>query len=202
MVVYVASPDVSLADGRDEYFRENGFGADGGYPARWVDLKIGPIATPFPNTDGRRRAVRFHDLHHVLTGYATDWRGEFEISAWEVASGCADHWAAWKINLAGIAGGLLTAPRRTFRAFVRGRRSRNLYRATYDERLLSRHVGEVRRELGLVGAPAGATAADVAWFSLALAAGLAIGSVFLILMVPLAIVFNIAALFRRRTAST
>ena len=50
---------------------------------------------PFPNTPSRKRAVRYHDLHHALTGYATDLTGEFEISAWEIGSGCADHVAAW-----------------------------------------------------------------------------------------------------------
>ena len=35
---------------------------------------------PFPNSDARRRAVKVHDLHKVLTGYQTDIFGEVEIS--------------------------------------------------------------------------------------------------------------------------
>ena len=198
MTAYLASPDDTLLDARDDYFRANDFGPNGGYDDAWVDFKLGPIPMPFPNTPSRKRAVRFHDLHHALTGYATDVRGEFEISAWEIGSGCADHVAAWQLNLSGMVGGLLAAPRRTFRAFLRGRRSRNLYRATYDEALLRRRVADVRRELGLDAAPARARASDVAWFVLALTGGLAIGLVFLALMVPLAIVANVAALFRRR----
>lgn len=31
---------------------------------------------PFPNTHGRRRALAYHDLHHILTGYRTDFVGE------------------------------------------------------------------------------------------------------------------------------
>ena len=42
----------------------------------------------FPNTDSRKRAVPLHDLHHILTGYKTDWMGEAEIGAWELRAGC------------------------------------------------------------------------------------------------------------------
>ncbi|HEX9105222.1 MAG TPA: hypothetical protein VF997_23590, partial [Polyangia bacterium] len=143
MTAYLASADDTLAHARDDYFRVNGFGPNGGYDDAWVDFKLGPIPVPFPNTPSRKRAVRFHDLHHALTGYATDVRGEFEISAWEVASGCADYLAAWQLNLSGMVGGMLVAPRRTFRAWVRGRRSGNLYRTRYDEALLGRRVADV-----------------------------------------------------------
>lgn len=198
MAEYVADPSLTLARARDDYFRVNDFGADGGYGAAWVDFKLGPIPMPFPNTPSRKRAVRYHDLHHALTGYATDLRGEFEISAWEIASGCADHVAAWQLNLSGMVGGLFVIPRRTFAAFVRGRRSRNLYRATYDEALLARRVGEMRGELGLDEPPARASMGDVAWFSLAALAGLVIGLLFVVLLVPIAIAANVAAFFRRR----
>jgi hypothetical protein len=196
---YVASPALTLENARDEYFRANDFGADGGYGAAWVDFKLGPIPMPFPNTPGRRRAVRFHDLHHVLTGYATDVRGELEISAWEVGGGCADFWSAWQLNLGGLVGGLIACPRRTWRAFVRGRHSRNLYRgATYDGALLGRRVDEVRRELGLDGAVPAGRAGDAAALALAAAAGVALGGAMFVLMLPIAIVANVAALFLRR----
>jgi hypothetical protein len=197
---YVAAPALTLDNARREYFQVNDFGPDGGYSRAWVDFKLGPIPMPFPNTAGRRRAVRYHDLHHVLTGYATDMAGECEISAWEVGSGCADQWTAWQLNLSGLFAGVLAWPRRTWRAFLRGRRSRNLYRARFDDALLACGVGEMRRELGLdADAPAPARPADALWFALAMLAGLAIGSVMLVLMIPGAIVANVAALlFRRR----
>jgi hypothetical protein len=198
MTAYLADPDATLAHARDDYFRANHFGDDGGYSSDWVDFKLGPIPMPFPNTPSRKRAVRFHDLHHALTGYATDLRGEFEISAWEIGSGCADHVAAWQLNLSGMVGGLFVIPRRTWRAFLRGRQSRNLYRARYDEALLSRRVSEVRRELKLDEPLGAASTGDVAWFALASLAGVAIGLVFVALLVPVAIVANLAALIRRR----
>jgi hypothetical protein len=201
MTAYAPAPSLTLHDARDEYFRVNNFGPNGGYDDAWVDFKLGPIPMPFPNSAGRKRAVRFHDLHHTLTGYATDTLGEFEISAWEIGSGCAGYVAAWQLNLAGMTGGLFAAPRRTWRAFVRGRQSRNLYRAHYDEALLARRVADVRGELALDRPVAAGRPVDALWFALAMLAGLVIGSAFLVLMIPAAIVSNVAALARRRQSA-
>lgn len=63
---------LTIRDARAQYFAENGFG-DGGYTAKWVKLQAGPIPLFFPNTASRVRAVRFHDLHHVVTGYDTKY---------------------------------------------------------------------------------------------------------------------------------
>lgn len=143
--------DLTLGEARARLFALGGFAPDGGYADAWVWLKFWRIPFAFPNTEGRRRAVRFHDLHHVLTEYRTDWRGEFEIAAWEVAGGINRYWVAWLLDLLGLAGGLLFYPRSTYRAFVRGRRSRNLYYEEWDESILGARVGEVRRRLGLDG---------------------------------------------------
>ena len=94
--------------------------------------------------------MKLHDLHHIVTNYDTSWTGESEIAAWELASGCRRHWVAWGLNLGALAIGLVIAPRRTWRAFVRGRRSGNLYgSASFDEALLDRTVGELRRQVGI-----------------------------------------------------
>lgn len=34
----------------------------------------------------RKKAVPYHDLHHVLTGYPFSPAGEFEMAAWEFRS--------------------------------------------------------------------------------------------------------------------
>src|SRR5262249_4540044 len=120
----------------------------------WVKVRLGPLPFFFPNTAARVRAVRFHDLHHVVTGYATDVVGEAEIAAWEIATGCAGFGAAWLLNLEALALGLLRAPGPSWRAFLRGRRTRNLYGARFDEALLAARVGDVRARLGLAAAPA------------------------------------------------
>ncbi|HVF43746.1 MAG TPA: hypothetical protein VM936_12075 [Pyrinomonadaceae bacterium] len=142
-------PELTLGEARARLFALSGFPADGGYGDPWVVLKLWRIPLAFPNTAGRRRAVRFHDLHHVLTEYRTDWRGEFEIAAWEVAGGVNRYWEGWLLDLLGFACGLFVYPRSVYRAFLRGRRSRNLYSDEWDEAILSRSVGEERRRLGL-----------------------------------------------------
>jgi hypothetical protein len=189
-------PDVTLAAARAQYFAANHFGSDGGYDDPFVDFKLGPIPFPFPNTEGRRRAVRYHDLHHILTGYDTDFTGELEISAWELAAGCRDFWAAWMLNLGGTAMGALVAPRRTFRAFVRGRRSRTLYGQPLGP-LLDRTVAEARRDCLPANAPSDATAGDLALFAAAYLAGSLAGWMFLsgvAALLPVALV----TLFRKR----
>src|SRR4028119_655850 len=72
-----SAPGLALGEARSRLFALSGFPPDGGYGEAWVKLKLWRIPLAFPNTAGRRRAVKFHDLHHVLTEYPTTWRGEF-----------------------------------------------------------------------------------------------------------------------------
>lgn len=184
------SPSLRLGEGRRRYFDAWGFG-DGGYDDRWVVLsKLGSVPLlVFPNTKARVRSVRLHDLHHVLTGYRADWTGEAEIAAWELAAGCADHGAAWALNLLALAYGVVIAPRRVLAAWARGRRSSSLYREVreWDEALLSRTIGEMRARLGLDRDASAPTASDVLGLSVAASLGWALA-----LAVPAAI----AALFQ------
>jgi hypothetical protein len=154
---------LTVRGARARYFAANGFD-ERGYADRWVRLQAGPIPLFIPNTRSRVRAVRVHDVHHVVTGYATTFAGEAEIGAWEIASGCADHGAAWVLNLLALPIGLVRVPRATFRAFVRGRRSRNLYSRAIDDALLDRPVETLVRELRLDDPPAPPTPADAAAF--------------------------------------
>ncbi|MCH7709463.1 MAG: hypothetical protein IH884_13310, partial [Myxococcales bacterium] len=145
--------EFTVREALDGYFEAAGFPADGGYTDKWVKLQVGGVFVfAFPNNQSRIRAVRFHDVHHVATGYATTWTGEAEIGAWEIASGCADHTAAWILNLYAMALGLCFAPRAVYRAFVRGRHSRNCYCESYDDELLDQKIGPLRERLGLRGA--------------------------------------------------
>ena len=166
----------TLREARAQYFADNHFGEDGGYGSAWVDFKLGPLPLPFPNTGSRVRAVRYHDLHHLLTGYRTDLIGEFEISAWELGGGCKDYAAAWILDLSGMATGMFLSPRRMFRAFVRGMRSRTVYGEDM-ETLLERPVDDVRAERVHEAGPATrATLEDAALFTLALLAGSTLGT--------------------------
>src|SRR5215211_4404558 len=127
------APGLTLGEARARLFALGGLGDDGGYGDAWVVLKLWRIPFAFPNTEGRRRAVRFHDLHHVLTEYPTTWRAEFEIAAWEVASGVRRYWVGWLLDLLGYA---------------------------WDGSILARRVGEVRRRLKLDGGEARPTRDD------------------------------------------
>lgn len=155
---------VKLIDARTQYFRDNDFGEDGGYskPTATVYLFGKPVA--FPNTEGRKKAVVFHDLHHILTGYKTNNLGEAEISAWELGSGCFKNKFAWVINTFGLCLGIFKSPSRVFGAFVRGRHSQNVY-GRNAEQLLGQEVAELRDELGLSDAPRKASPTDWILFS-------------------------------------
>ncbi|MCB9589990.1 MAG: hypothetical protein H6718_31540 [Polyangiaceae bacterium] len=173
----------TLAVARQQYFEDNHFGPDGGYNDPWVDFKLGPIPFPFPNTAGRVRAVGYHDLHHVLTGYQTDLQGEIEIAAWEIGAGCKGFLAAWQLNLSSMGFALFFSPRRSFRAFVRGRRSHSLYGLELPQ-LLQRGVGEVADELG-VDEPTRARATDIPLYVMASFAGLVAGTAMLGVLIPI-----------------
>jgi hypothetical protein len=164
---------LSLRDALARYFERSGLPPDGGYEARWVRAPIGPIPFAFPNSAGRRRIAPAHDLHHVLTGYATDLTGEGEIGAWEIGAGVRDR-TALQLELRVLGFVLAFAPRRLFRAFVRGRRSRHLLeQPVRDEAFLGRSVAELRRELGIPSHPPAPGAGDrrtfAGWAALAAA---------------------------------
>jgi hypothetical protein len=157
---------MSLQDARKLFFKRGNLGEDGGYSSRWVRVESKPFPFYFPNSRSRVAAARLHDLHHIAAEYETDWPGEAEISAWKIASGCAHYHAAWILDLGGLYAGIVVAPRRLFRAFLRCRRATtNLYKKGFDESRLSEiTVGTLRDELGLKAPIPTAGAADIGLF--------------------------------------
>jgi len=187
MTSFDPHPDETLRSARARYFNVNQFGPNGGYDEAWVKVKVGRLTLSIPNTKGRVRAVRFHDLHHILTEYDTDLRGEAEIAAWEIASGCADHYAAWVLNLGAMSFGAILIPQRTWRAFLRGRKTKNLYRENFDETLLEHTVAEIRARLGLDKAQLGQTEiADVGMYAASIFAATMTGATIGLLKAPIA----------------
>ncbi|MFN2563467.1 MAG: hypothetical protein ABR499_00475 [Gemmatimonadaceae bacterium] len=155
----------TLAAARAAFFEHAGLGGDGGYGAAWVRVEAKPFPFSFPNTRGRVAAAKLHDLHHIATEYDTDWTGEAEIGAWEIAGGCGAYGWAWVLNLGAFLVGMVRSPRRLFAAFVTGRRARNLYHSGFpDGRLTEVTVGMLREQLHGSSSPARATRADVAAF--------------------------------------
>ena len=140
---------MTLGAARAAYYEANKFGTDGGDSLDWVPVKVLGITFKIPNTPARKRAVKYHDLHHVVTGYQTDLAGEAEIGAWELASGCLRMPAAFVLNLFALAMGLVIAPRRMVRAWARGKATKNLYAEPAVDPLLGKSVAGVKTELGL-----------------------------------------------------
>ena len=140
---------MTLGAARAAYYEANKFGADGGDSLTSVPVNVLGITFKIPNTEARRHAVKYHDLHHVVTGYQTDLAGEAEIGAWELATGCLRMPVAFVLNSFALALGLVIAPRRMVRAWARGRATKNLYAEPAVDPLLGRTVDGVKRELGL-----------------------------------------------------
>lgn len=142
--------EMRVGEARKAFFQAAGFPADGGYNDRWIKVRYLRFPVWLPNVESRRRAVPLHDLHHILTEYGTTWRGEAEISAWEVSSGgLGRSWAGWILTLMNLAQGLVINPRGVYAAFMRGRQTKNLFGRDFDERILSKTVGRVRSSLKL-----------------------------------------------------
>lgn len=142
------SESLLVREGLQQYFSLFKLG-NGGYDSPVFKIKfIGPIRLTLPNTSGRIEAVKLHDIHHVLNEYEARLKGEAEIGAWEIASGCGKYYAAWLLNFGALLYGIFLWPRLTFRAFVKGRRCLNLYHGTeYNNELLSMTVGALRNML-------------------------------------------------------
>ncbi|MCX6275703.1 MAG: hypothetical protein NTV09_10910 [Bacteroidetes bacterium] len=141
-------PDTLIVkDALNIYFDEYHF-KDGGYNLKWFKIKLGPIFIPLPNIKSRVNAVKIHDIHHLLTEYNADWKGEVEIGAWEIATGCGKYWAAWLLNLGSLFIGMFLFPRALYKAFMRGRKCKSslYYNSNYPE-LLSKTIGELREKI-------------------------------------------------------
>jgi hypothetical protein len=174
--------ELTLAQAREAYFAANHLG-DGGYAEPTVRVRFGPFAVDVPNTSARRRAVPLHDLHHALTGYGSDWRGECTIGAWETAAGCGGYAAAWVLVLASFGLGVVAYPRAAWRGFMRGRGAGNLFtdhpRGETAE-LLATTLRESRARYGLDRGPRRARIGDAiafaAWATLAIPLMLVFGA--------------------------
>jgi len=121
---------VALEDELSAFYRRSGFGDVAGRRPRTVAVYTGCMLVPLPNIETRRRFLKYHDLHHLITGYSVGRIGEGEVSAWELGSGSA--WVSPTLglmNLIALSTGLFLEPRRMWRAFRRGCGSRVLYPA-------------------------------------------------------------------------
>lgn len=119
---------MSLHDELAAFYERNGFGPVVGTRSRTVPVYTGCMLVPLPNIETRRRFLKYHDLHHLVTGYSVGRIGEGEVSAWELGTGSAFVSPTLGVmNLIALSTGLVLEPKRMWRAFRRGCASRNLY---------------------------------------------------------------------------
>ena len=119
---------MTLQDELASFYKRSGFGDVVGARSLTVPVYTGCMLVPLPNIETRRRFLKYHDLHHLVTGYSVGRIGEGEVSAWELGTGSAFVSPMLGVmNLIALSTGLVLEPRRMWRAFRRGCASRNLY---------------------------------------------------------------------------
>lgn len=102
------------------FYDNHNLGNDGGQSSSTVRMDIFKgFYFYIPNFEARKKAVLWHDVHHLVTGYsAGHFLEECEISAWEIASGCRSYWAAFVINTSGVLLGCYINPRKILQAYT------------------------------------------------------------------------------------
>jgi hypothetical protein len=142
---------MTLHDELAAFYRRNGFGDVLGARPLTVPVYTGCMLVPLPNIETRRRFLKYHDLHHLVTGYSVGRIGEGEVSAWELGTGSAFVSPTLGVmNLIALSTGLVLEPKRMWRAFRRGCSSRNLYPAAVRADVESGRwpdIGTLRKEL-------------------------------------------------------
>ena len=173
--------DGTVREALEVYFHAHGLG-NGGYDQPYHFIKLwGFVPLILPNPPARKKALRRHDLNHVLGGFnARGGEGEVDIAAFEIGArgGCGSYWVAWAINIFFFALGVVIRPGHLFRAFVRSRRARNAYSLEVVEgAFLDQKLAKVRDELGIRTDPPSPIGSDrlafSMWAAVALVAALA-----------------------------
>lgn len=108
----------------EEFRQAHGLGA--GAALHWT-VRFGPLVVRLPNFRWRMAAIDAHDRHHLITGYPLTLRGEIQLAAWEWGAGRYPDWRATAFCSLLIIAGTIAMPRRTWRAWRRGRGSQSLY---------------------------------------------------------------------------
>lgn len=109
------------------FYKFNRLNLNEDFKSHCVRVYIGCLLAPVPNLKARKKYLKFHDLHHILTGYGIGRIGESEISSWELGSGSCRKPLISVMNLFALSTGFILKPQRVKIAFNRGCRSRNLY---------------------------------------------------------------------------
>jgi hypothetical protein len=140
----------TISDHLNTFYQDYNLGDEGGNHLPYVIIEITSFLKVYiPNWDNRRKEVLRHDIHHLVTGYKSEILGEFEIAAWEISSGCMNYFVAYLLNSSGLIAGMMMYPRPTFRAFILGSRTTNLYQVYMEDDIMkSFTIDEMKTKLG------------------------------------------------------
>lgn len=122
-----ADSDMTIKEALIGFYKFNQLNLTDDFSSHCVRVYIGCLLTPVPNIQARKRYLKFHDLHHIMTGYGIDRIGESEISAWELGSRSCRKPIISIMNLFALSTGFILSPSKVTAAFYSGCRSKNLY---------------------------------------------------------------------------
>ncbi len=110
--------------------QQHNFGDIVGQHQQWfVGVYTGCLIVPLPNIETRHKYLKFHDLHHIMTGYSVGRIGEGKVSAWELGTGSMLRSPLLgTMNLIALSTGWFLDRHAMWQAFLRGTQSKNLYR--------------------------------------------------------------------------
>lgn len=132
---------------------------------RWWTFEVWGVTLYCYNFTWRRRALAYHDLHHVVTGYPCNMKGEMQVATWEFAAGPCPSRFGQLFCLPLVAMGAAAMPRKTFTAYRNGRRSKSLFACDVNASITSKPVFEIRRKVQVDG-KATSLAADLAGYAM------------------------------------
>ena len=187
------------------FYKKYNLEADGGQNSAYVRVELTKnIILYFPNFDARRKAVFKHDVHHIVTGFTSTYKGETVIGAWEIASGCRHYWVAFVLDMSAVMTGLLFNPLGVYKAFVKGRRTRNLYADHWtDEQIIDMPVASIKKNLLLDKYPENnlGNLIDLLLFGLLILFGL-LYSVLSLLLLPFVLFYTVYILLVKKGQSS
>ncbi len=128
----------------ETYWKERNLPQDGGKNEKLNKAQIGSFSFRYPNLNGK--ALLLHDINHLITDFPTTWKGEFQVSAWEMASGARKGFPLtliYPVSLVLI--GLIIYPREVLSAYKYGTNKQNAFLIYSQTDIFQMTLEEIKR---------------------------------------------------------
>lgn len=133
---------MTILEELETYWQIQNLPESGGAKELFNEAKVGNFSFKYPNLDGQ--ALILHDINHLLTNYQTNWKGECEVSAWELASGGRPgHPTTWIYPILLVILGIFICPIRTLKAYRNGLGKRNSFVISLETNIFELTKNEV-----------------------------------------------------------